>query len=162
MSYHYAGFHCNCRLRLAIKERGEPRRQEVDEDGRTCRSRWKGEIIVGARDSHAKHPLYLEPASQGVWNHRNAPINLILPFAGSSPMPPSLLYLPLTFFLPASTFLLYGSWYRTPLHSPSRSNRISMSWKLRTCVAVVSWYFQFLRQSHPSRSYATIQWILLF
>lgn len=105
MSYHYAGFHCNCRLRLAIKERGEPRRQEVDEDGRTCRSRWKGEIIVGARDSHAKHPLYLEPASQGVWNHRNAPINLILPFAGSSPMPPSLLYLPLTFFLPASTFL---------------------------------------------------------
>lgn len=46
------------------KERGNTKAGGQDEEGRTCRSRWKGEIIVGARDSHAKHPLYLESASQ--------------------------------------------------------------------------------------------------
>lgn len=65
---------------------------------------WKGEIIVGARDSHAKHPLHSEPTRQQPWNRRIAPIKLIPPFADSrlyltplSLSPLSSLLSPLTF-----------------------------------------------------------------
>lgn len=144
VSYHYWLPLRLQRLPIRNKARGRRGRKNVlvsVEGWNNCRGAWlpcQASLILGASQPR-------------VWNHRNAPINLILPFA---------------------SIRLYSSLLAPPRRSPcsvlrffvdslafAQLNTISYIRVLgepRIYTAIVLWYFQFLRQSQPHRIF--IRW----